>query len=118
MVPREATYLPWYLGRHIYHPMCTRLYTTCVYPVIYHPVYTTLVYHPGYTHVHTPVSQCTQCPVQHAVVYSEEVLGSNLRIIREKGLCAETRPSFLLCLIWDDAQSCSALPVLKLSKIG
>jgi len=44
-------------------------------------------------------------------VRREEALGSSLRIIREKSLCAEGQLFFLLLKSGPSAQSPSALPV-------
>ena len=76
------------------------------------------VHYPGYTHHATRVVSTGTADIRGVQRDSDEALGSNPGIIKEEMLTGAFRPSFLLWLMGNVAQSPSALPGTKLIKIG
>jgi len=107
---------PYYPGIHPYLPT-TRVYTTLCTTLPYLRVYTTL-YTPW---VYPTLLHCRSLyytPGVLAVVSGSEALGSTRRLITKGRLPRASCLSFLLGLLCLRAQNPSALPVLKLLKIG
>jgi len=80
-----------------------------------HLVYTTLLYHPGYTY-HPALLPVIAVP--GAQLPGREALGSALGLVRVMRRIELSRPPKVCRLVGTSAQSPSALPEERLTKIG